>query len=64
MIVAKLKDGTVLREGDKVKTFRDEEAVFISADQNGRNRVYCKQGTAHCEWFPSVIDATLEEVDE
>lgn len=60
MIVATV-NGVVLKEGDKVKTFRDEEVTFLAADQNGRNRVYCRDSDGHeCEWFPGVINAKLE----
>ncbi len=62
MIVARLQNGIILKKGDRVKTFRGDEVIFQSAHQQGANRVYCTDGKGReCEWFPSVIDATLEE---
>lgn len=61
MIVA-VVNGKRLVEGDKVTTFRGEEVTFKYAHQGGRNRVYCTNSNgASCEWFPSVVNAELEE---
>lgn len=57
-----IRTETVLKPGDKVKTFRGEVVTFDSCDAR---RVYCFDHPSQRmprEYFPTVINAILREV--
>lgn len=64
-IVAKRKDGTIVAKDEEIISFRGETFIFQEADQRGRNRVYVTHKTEgySAEYFPSVFDLTLDEID-
>ena len=52
------KDGTEVKLGDKVKSFRNEEAIVVGWEKCGRNRVYVRfvEDGVNGGFFPNVFN--------
>ena len=71
MLVAKKKDGTVVKEGDVIKSFRGEKAIFNGASRanefvkggrrSGKVVVTWKKDGFRAEYYDNVFDLTVYE---
>lgn len=56
-------DGREVHEGETITSFRDEAFKFVQVTRQG-SRVYAESETGlKQEYFPSVFNLTIEEVD-
>ncbi len=66
MMLVSMTTGEPIHIGDKVRTFRGEEAIVLGAvpplHENSTGRVHVEIGKHDMEYYPSVIDAKWVEI--
>jgi hypothetical protein len=62
-MVARRADGTIIKEGDTVRSFRGDTWTFISLSNRGK--VFVKDANLSREFFPQVFeDLFIDDISD